>query len=113
MARFYPNLAKLDTPLIASIYGESIEEFRTLARELSALPKISALEVNLYISWRHYRELGAGGYRDWAGSVVAAVREEAAVPVWVKLSPDAGDPAEIARTVEAEGAAALTVSNSY
>jgi dihydroorotate dehydrogenase (NAD+) catalytic subunit len=47
-----------------------------------------------------------------AGEVTAAVRAATGLPLMVKLSPEAGDLAEVARAVEANGADIITMINT-
>ena len=42
-----PLLEQYDVPVIANIYGETVDEFVELARKLAEQPQISAIELNL------------------------------------------------------------------
>jgi dihydroorotate dehydrogenase (NAD+) catalytic subunit len=45
-------------------------------------------------------------------SVVKQIRESTTLPIWIKLTPNAGDITEVARAAEAAGADALVVANT-
>ena len=98
-------------PVVASFFGASIEEFREVAGVLSD-SGADALEVN--VSCPNVEEemgmLGADCLN--TEKVTAAVKEVSKPPVFVKLSPNVTDIAEIARAAEKGGADAITAVNT-
>ncbi|MBQ03752.1 dihydroorotate dehydrogenase B catalytic subunit [Candidatus Bathyarchaeota archaeon] len=98
-------------PVVASFFGESIEDFRDVA-ELLSEAGADALEVN--VSCPNVQEemgmLGADCLN--TERVTAAVKEVSKPPVFVKLSPNVTDIAEIARAAERGGADAITAVNT-
>jgi len=98
-------------PVVASFFGASIEEFREVAGVLSD-SGADALEVN--VSCPNVEEemgmLGADCLN--TEKVTAAVKEASKPPVFVKLSPNVTDIAEIARAAERGGADAITAVNT-
>lgn len=110
---YYPNLEKINTNIIANIFGETVDEFKLLAEELSKLPEINALEINLYISYENYQEYMMEGYLTWVEDVIYGVKNFSDLPIWAKLSPNVGDLEAVALLCQKEGANALTVANSY
>ena len=98
-------------PVVASFFGASIEEFREVAEILSDAGA-DALEVN--VSCPNVQEemgmLGADCLN--TERVTAAVKEVSRPPVFVKLSPNVTDIAEIARAAERGGADAITAVNT-
>jgi dihydroorotate dehydrogenase (NAD+) catalytic subunit len=98
-------------PVVASFFGASIEEFREVAGVLSD-SGADALEVN--VSCPNVEEemgmLGADCLN--TEKVTAAVKEVSKPPVFVKLSPNVTDIAEIARAAERGGADAITAVNT-
>lgn len=98
-------------PVVASFFGGSIEEFREVARGLSDAGA-EALELNC--SCPNVEEemgmLGADPVN--TERVTAAVQEVARQPVFVKLSPNVTDIAEIAEAAERGGADAITAVNT-
>ena len=98
-------------PVVASFFGASIEEFRDVAVILSD-SGADALEVNVSCP-NVEEELGMLG-ADCLNTekVTAAVKEVSKPPVFVKLSPNVTDIAEIARAAERGGADAITAVNT-
>ena len=115
-----PLLDRYDVPVIANIYGETVEEFVELARKLSEHPRISAIELNLSCP----NLSGRGKWRDAsapdlvaqdAGAVAQyteAARGATRLPLIVKLSPAVTSIAEIARAAEKAGADAISLINT-
>ncbi len=98
-------------PVIASFFGASIEDFRDVA-ELLSEAGADALEVNVSCP-NVQEELGMLG-ADCLNTekVTAAVKEVSKPPVFVKLSPNVTDIAEIAKAAELGGADAITAVNT-
>ncbi|MCF6289900.1 MAG: dihydroorotate dehydrogenase [Desulfobacterales bacterium] len=107
-----PFFQKIRTPLVANILGDSVAEYRTLARRLERESLVAALEVN--ISCPNVKKGGVafGIDPDTARAVTEAVRKEFTRPVIVKLSPNVTDITVIARAVEAGGADAVSLINT-
>jgi dihydroorotate dehydrogenase (NAD+) catalytic subunit len=74
---------------------------------------LAAYELN--ISCPNVEHGGAeyGAEPELAAEVVAAARKASKRPVWVKLSPTVGRIGSIARAVEAAGADAVVIANTY
>jgi dihydroorotate dehydrogenase (NAD+) catalytic subunit len=107
-----PFLRTLRPPVIANIYGTSIEEYAALAERIDALEGIAAVEVNISCP-----NVKAGGVVFGvdplaAARVVKAVRDRTRKTVIVKLSPNVTDVTVIARSVEQAGADALSLINT-
>ncbi len=98
-------------PVVASFFGASIEEFREVAGILSDAGA-DALELNCSCP-NVEEEMGMLG-ADPANTerVTVAVQEVARQPVFVKLSPNVTDIAEIAEAAERGGANAITAVNT-
>jgi dihydroorotate dehydrogenase (NAD+) catalytic subunit len=99
-------------PLVANIAGYRKEEYVELAAKLSAAEGIAALEMNVSCP-----NVGAGGLAFGVEpalleKLVAAVRAETRLPLWVKLSPNVTDIVAVARAALAGGADALTLVNT-
>jgi dihydroorotate dehydrogenase (NAD+) catalytic subunit len=95
-------------PVVASIFGSSAAEFARIARGLKA----DAFELNL--SCPHAEKYGSelGRYPDLVESVTGAVKANADVPVWVKLTPNTADIVELGRAAQAGGADAVVAINT-
>jgi len=100
-------------PVIVNIAGETVEEYRRLAEVLDGVKGVSGLEIN--ISCPNVKAGGAafGADPKCAAEVTAAVRAVASLPVIVKLTPNTGDIAGVARAVADAGADAISLVNSF
>ena len=98
-------------PVVASFFGASIEDFKIVAEILSKAGS-DALEVN--VSCPNVEEemgmLGADCLN--TEKVTSAVKEVSKSPVFVKLSPNVTDIAEVAQAAERGGADAITAVNT-
>ncbi len=106
-----PNLMKKETVIIANIAGSTVEECVQIAEKLEATD-VHMIELN--ISCPNVKEGGVafGVSCDGAAGITAAVRKATTKPLIVKLSPNVTDIASIARSVEAEGADAVSLINT-
>jgi dihydroorotate dehydrogenase (NAD+) catalytic subunit len=113
IAEKLPALRTYRTQVIANIFGDSIEEYTEVARHLESAEGLAAYELN--ISCPNVACGGAqfGSDPRMAAEVVSAARRVTKRPLWVKLSPNVGDIASIARAAAEAGADALTVANTY
>ena len=106
-----PLYADVASPLVVSISAPTAEGFASLAADLT-LPPVAAIEAN--ISCPNLEEDGRA-FAVHAASTENAVRlmrEATDLPLWVKLSPNTTDIAEVARAAEAAGGDALVVANT-
>ena len=106
-----PNLLTKDTRIIANIAGSTIEECAELAAKLKG-SDIDMIELN--ISCPNVKQGGAAFGTDCtiAGQVTRAVKDNSDKPVMVKLSPNVTSIADIAKSVEANGADAISLINT-
>jgi len=107
-----PVWAGWRVPVIVNIAGDTVEEYGKLAAELDGVKGISGIEVN--ISCPNVKCGGAafGANAASASTVTKAVRKATSLPVIVKLTPNAGDIAGVARAVADAGADAVSLINS-
>ena len=108
----YPQIKDIDTNMIVNVSGSSPEDYAECAARIDALDKIPAIELN--ISCPNVKDGGMAFGVTCAGasSVVKAVRQAYHKTLIVKLSPNVTDIAEIARSVEAEGADSVSLINT-
>lgn len=109
---YIPYFAKLKTPVIVNISGNTIEDYANLAARLDGLAGIAALEVNISCPNVKQGGMAFGSDGKTAAEVTKAVRQATTLPVIVKLSPNVTDITEIARSVEAVGADGLSAINT-
>jgi len=98
-------------PVIASVFGFDAEEF---AESAIMGEKGGAVAVELNVSCPHVREVGVeiGQRPKVVAEVTQTVKSRVHVPVFVKLSPNVTDIAEVARAAESGGADAITAINT-
>ena len=109
----YPEIKDFDTQMIVNVSGSSVETYVKCAEKLVDLDRIEAIELN--ISCPNVKEGGMafGTTCASAAEVTKAVREVYPKTMIVKLSPNVTDITEIARAVEAEGADAVSLVNTF
>lgn len=115
MADFLPKITEKyagDLPVMASIAGESVQEYRELAQLLSATGHITAIEANLSCPNVDRGGMAFGVDAQSAGEVIAAIKAVTDLPVYAKLSPNVTDIKPIAKAVEAAGAAGVVLINT-
>lgn len=109
----YPRIKDLDTEIIVNVSGAKLEDYAAVCERLSGLDKIHAVEIN--ISCPNVKQGGMAFGTTCAGAaqVVKAARAAYGKTLIVKLSPNVTDITEIARAVEAEGADAVSLVNTF
>lgn len=108
----YPTIKDIDTHIMVNVSGSSPETYAECAAKLDVLDKIPAIEVNISCPNVKQGGMAFGVTCSGAASVVKAVREVYHKTMIVKLSPNVTDITEIARSVEAEGADAVSLINT-
>ena len=106
-----PNLVTKDTRIIANIAGATVEE----CAELASMLEGSAVDlIELNISCPTVKAGGAAFGTDCtvAGQVTRAVKDATTKPLMVKLSPNVTSITDIAKSVEANGADAISLINT-
>jgi len=114
VAEKLPVLRKFDTPVIANVFGYSIEDYVEVIRVLEDASGLAGYELNISCPNVKRGGMQFGSDPNLTSEVVRAVRKAAAErPLWVKLSPLVTDIGLIARAAEEAGADAFTVANTY
>jgi dihydroorotate dehydrogenase (NAD+) catalytic subunit len=116
VAEKLPELRKYKTAIVANVFGHSVDEYPKVVEILEQAEGLAAYELNISCPNTARGGMQFGSEPAAAAEVVAAVRKVVRAGrrgLWVKLSPLVSDIAAIARAVEAEGADALTVANTY
>ena len=106
------SLQGINVPVLVNILGDTLDEYREIAKRLADVPGVAGIEVN--ISCPNVKKGGVafGTVPEMAAAVTAAVKENSTVPVVVKLSPNVTDITLIARAVEDAGADAISLINT-
>ena len=108
-----PNIAKIfQGPVIANVGGFSIDEYVENCRKLEAVDQVKLLEVNISCPNVHAGGKNFGCDPVAAAEVTAAVKAATSKPVFMKLTPNVTDIAEIARACEDAGADGVCLINT-
>ncbi len=99
-------------PVIANVCGFSLEEYAENCRALEDAEQVKILEVNISCPNVHAGGKNFGSDPRSTAAVTRAVRGATKKPVFMKLSPNVTDIAEIARVCEEEGADGLCLINT-
>mgnify|MGYP006273208023 CR=1 FL=1 len=113
VAEKLPELRRLGAVNVVNICGTTLDEYVELARILSDVEGVHALELN--ISCPNIKEGGItfGCSLHGTHDVVAAVRKVTTLPIIPKLTPNVTDVASIARAAEEAGADAVSLVNTF
>ncbi len=110
--RKLPFLRQYKAAVIVNIFGETIDEYRRVAKILSGVDGIHAIEVNISCPNVKKGGIAFGASPEAAAEVTRQVRSETDLPLIVKLTPNVADIVEIALAVEAAGADAVSLINT-
>ena len=108
-----PELRERRATVIVNICGTTIDEYVELARILSDVEGVAALELN--ISCPNIKEGGIsfGCHLGNTHQVVSAVRRATSLPLIPKLTPNVTDVASFAKAAEDAGADAVSLVNTF
>lgn len=107
------NMARLFRgPLIANVGGFSLAEYAENCRKLDACPEVGILEVNISCPNVHAGGKNFGCNPRDAAAVTRAAKDAAKKPVFIKLTPNVTDIAEIARACADAGADGICLINT-
>ena len=113
IAQELPRLRQVfHKPMMANVSGFSIDEYAQTCALLDKEEQVGWLEVNISCPNVHAGGKNFGSDPRSAAAVTRAVRAATTKPVFLKLSPNVTDIAEIARACEAEGADGLCLVNT-
>ena len=112
LEKYLPPLVSSGVRVVASIWGNTVEDFALAAKALSsAPPEVVAIEINASCpNLEDHRRLFAHSVD--ATSEVVEAASLGRRPCWVKLSPNTWELPEIALAAVEAGAEAVTVSNT-
>ncbi|MBK8252863.1 MAG: dihydroorotate dehydrogenase [Polyangiaceae bacterium] len=107
-----PNLRARGVTVIANIFATTVPDFVALAERLDREEGVAAVELNVSCPNVDKGGIEFGVDPVAAGRVTAAVRKATKLPVWVKMSPEAGDLKGVGIACQEAGADALTAINT-
>ena len=106
-----PELAELPVPLIVSVMGFSHDELATLVQRVGERDEVALIELN--VSCPNVETgLVMGADPAETARAVERVRPLTDLPLIVKLTPNANDPAAVAVAAEQAGADAISLINT-
>ena len=108
-----PAAQRLGVPLIASIAGETNEEFADMARRMDEADGIAALELNISCPNVERGGMLFGCDPSLAAGAVAAARAATKITLIAKLTPNVTDIAQVARACQEAGADAVSLVNTF
>ena len=113
IAKEVPNIAKIfQGPVIANVGGFSLEEYAENCRKLNDVEQVKLLEVNISCPNVHAGGKNFGCDPKAAAEVTKAVKAVTDKPVFMKLTPNVTDIAEIAKACEDAGADGVCLINT-
>ncbi len=104
--------ACFDKPVMANVSGFSVEDYAYTVEMLDSQDQIGWFEVNVSCPNVHGGGMSFGTSPEAAAQVTKAVRKVTKKPLFIKLSPNVTDIAEIARACEAAGADGISMINT-
>jgi dihydroorotate dehydrogenase (NAD+) catalytic subunit len=107
-----PILRARKVTVIANVFATTVEDFVALARRIDREEGVAAVELNVSCPNVDKGGLEFGVDPAAAARVTEAVRKATRLPVWVKMSPEAGDLRGVGLACQEAGADALTAINT-
>ena len=110
-----PRLAGLETAVFANVFGYAPEDYVAVLERLETAEGLAGYELNVSCPNTKHGGLQFGADPDLLAEVVGLCREAVTSkrPLTVKLSPNVGDIAAMARAAEAAGADAISLVNTF
>jgi len=111
-----PYLERLKTSVIVSIAGDATDEFVKLTEQISKIPCVKAIEVNLScpnVTHRNTKFTLLAQDANSVEKIIARLRKITRLGLIAKLSPNVTDIKTIARAAKAGGADCVSLVNTY
>ena len=113
VAEKLPRLAKLDTAVIANIFGNATEDYVEVARVLEGAEGLAGYELNVSCPNTRHGGIYFSNDPELLAEVVGAVKQVTRRPLIVKLSPNVAQIEPLAKAAEAAGADAISLINTF
>ncbi|ACC98284.1 Dihydroorotate dehydrogenase [Elusimicrobium minutum Pei191] len=109
-----PFLKNFDTRTVASIAGNNVEDYTTLAKRLNECKEVHAIEVNMSCpNVVHGQNKGLFSQDEKTTfEIMSAVRKNTNKPIFGKISPMVADITVIAKAIERAGGDAVALINT-
>ena len=108
-----PALREAGRPVVVSVGGRTIDEFRRVVSILNQAEGVAAYELNVSCPNVEEGGLEFSQVASTTASLVGRVRESTDRPLWVKLSPNVTSIGDLARACQEAGADAVTAINTF
>jgi len=108
-----PQLKNFNTRIIVNFFGDTTQEYVAMARALSNVERLDALEMNVSCPNVEKGGLQFSSDPEVLTEVVSSVRKATEKFLIVKLSPNVTDITLLAKAAENAGADALSVCNTF
>lgn len=115
IAEKLPKLATLETAVFVNVFGYDPDDYRAVIERLEPEQGVDGYELNVSCPNTKHGGMQFGADPKLLGEVVGIARRAVASqrPLMVKLSPNVGDIAEMARAAEAAGADIVSLVNTF
>ncbi len=107
-----PKMQKYNTNVIVNVGGSTVEEYISIIEKLND-KDVDIIELNISCPNVKHGGMALGIKSDVAYEAVKKVRDICKKPLMVKLSPNAENIVEMAKSCEAAGADALSLVNTF
>ena len=109
---YLPTLKEEGNVIIANVAGATIDDYIAAAEALD-VTNVDMIELNISCPNVKVGGMAYGVKAEAAGEVVRMVRDACKKPLMVKLSPQAENIPEMCKAVEAAGADAISLTNTF
>ncbi|UQA62316.1 dihydroorotate dehydrogenase [Polyangium aurulentum] len=107
-----PILRQRGVTVVANVFATTVDDFVKLAQRVDQEEGVAAIELNVSCPNVDKGGLEFGCDAQAAARVTAACRAVTRLPLWVKMSPEAGDIRGVGLACQEAGADALTAINT-
>jgi dihydroorotate dehydrogenase (fumarate) len=101
-----------DLPIMASVGGDSEEDYVEVAKKLSDSGLVNALEINVSCPNVAQGGMSFGVHAGVVEKLTKKIKMAVALPIYVKLTPNVTDIVEIAKAAESGGADGISMINT-
>ena len=108
-----PKLREADACVFANVWGDEEGDYGEIVRRLDGVPGLAGVELNISCPNVSKGGMLFGNSPGLTRSLVSKVRAATAMPLVVKLSPNAPDLVESARAAREAGADILSLVNTF
>ena len=101
-----------DLPIMASVGGDSEDDYVEVAKKLSASGLVNALKINVSCPNVAQGGMSFGVHAGVVEELTKKIKMAVALPIYVKLTPNVTDIVEIAKAAESGGADGISMINT-